>query len=206
MNNRKLLYSGFSGKNLRLDCEFFERDTAQVAQDLLGMKLVHHTEYGLVSGIIVETEAYTADDEACHAYRGKTERNKALFGPVGHAYVYKSYGLHYCFNIVARSSEQAAGGVLIRALQPVDGIEIMQQLRSVTKKELLTSGPGNVTKAMNITMKHYGNNMLNTSGLFIEPGIIINPATIVATPRIGISKATDKLWRFVINNKKRRLF
>lgn len=178
--------------------EFFARDTVHVAHDLLGMKLVHQTEYGLVSGIIVETEAYTADDEACHAYRGKTERNKALFGPVGHAYIYRSYGLHYCFNMVARSNDQIAGGVLIRALQPIDGIEIMHQLRSVTNKKLLACGPGNVTKAMNISMKYYGNDLLSTSALYVEQGIIIDPAIIVATPRIGISKATDKLWRYYL--------
>lgn len=182
---------------MSLNRTFFARDTVQVAQDLLGMKLVHQTEHGLLSGIIVETEAYTTDDEACHAFRGMTERNKALFGPVGHAYIYQSYGIHYCFNMVARSNDQSAGGVLIRALQPLEGIEMMHQLRGVTNKKLLTSGPGNVTKAMNITMKYYAHDLLSKSALYVEPGIEIAPSVIVATPRIGISKATDKLWRFV---------
>jgi len=181
-----------------LNRNFFERDTVLVAQDLLGIKLVHRSEHGILSGIIIETEAYTADDQACHAYSGKTERNRALFGPVGHAYVYKSYGIHFCFNVVAHSNNQHAGGVLIRVLQPLDGIDIMHQLRGISKKELLTSGPGNVTKALHINAHHYGTDLLSNSKLYIEPGIIIDPNNIIATPRIGISKATDTLWRFVI--------
>lgn len=183
---------------MNLTPEFFMRDTVQVAQDLLGIKLVHQLPHAIISGIIVETEAYSADDPACHAFTGMSERNQALFGPGGHAYIYQSYGIHWCVNVVAHTAQQRAGGVLIRALEPVDGIEIMKELRGTDKLSLLTSGPGRLTQALRITRELYGVDLLRNQELFLAPGITIHPAQIVASARIGISKATDNLWRFYI--------
>lgn len=149
---------------------FYERPTLEVARDLLGMTLVH----GARRGRIVEVEAYPPDDPAAHACRGRTPRTEVLFGPGGHAYVYLSYGIHECLN-VSCEPEGAPGCVLIRGLDFV-------------------SGPGRLTRAMGITRAHYGCD-LTRGDLRIERGLA--PAAIEATPRIGITKATDRLWRFL---------
>src|SRR5581483_6912985 len=130
---------------------FYQRYTVDVARDLLGKVLISRVGGFMVGGIITETEAYCFDDAACHAFRGKTERNKALFGPVGHSYVYFIYGNHFCCNVVARLPDSPAGGVLIRALQPLYGIEVMQQRRHLKAITLLANGPGKLTQALGIT-------------------------------------------------------
>src|SRR5579872_6647502 len=131
--------------------EFYHRDTVQVARELLGALLVRVHNGHVIAGIIAETEAYCGElDAASHAYRRETPRNKAMFGPVGHSYVYFTYGNHYCLNLVARPEGQKAGGVLIRALIPVQGIEHMQHHRGVMDIKRLTSGPGNVGKALQL--------------------------------------------------------
>lgn len=178
---------------------FFSRDTVEVAQDLLGKILVHENNGKLLSGIIIETEAYTSDEPACHAYRGKTKRTEALFGPVGHAYVYFIYGNHYCMNIVAREKGCPAGGVLIRGLKPIEGIENMKQNRGIVDLKNLTNGPGKLTQALGITKNHYGLKLSKENGLYLIEGIAVNKKDIKATPRIGISQAQDKLWRFTID-------
>lgn len=187
---------------LKISPDFFTQDTVTVAEQLLGMQLVRIINGTIVSGMIVETEAYRSDDPACHGFRGKTERNAALFGNVGHAYVYISYGIHHCFNIVARSPQQEGGGVLIRALEPLEGIEIMQNNRGITHHALLTNGPGKLTQALGITREHNMMNVCTGNTITLQPGIAINADHIIATPRIGITKATDKLWRFYIRNNK----
>lgn len=180
---------------------FYTRYTNIVARDLVGKKLVRtikkgNSEYRL-AGIIIETEAYGySDDAASHAYVGITRRNSVMFGEVGRAYVYFTYGNHYCVNVSARSRKIEAGAVLIRAIEPVEGIEIMKQFRPVDNIFSLTSGPGKLTQALNI------NSMLNgvditdlQSELHIESGR--KPENIVATTRIGITKAIEKSWRFI---------
>ena len=180
---------------------FYQRPTEVVAKDLLGKKLVrtirnNNMQFRL-AGIIVETEAYGySDDLASHAYVGPTGRNKIMFGDVGRAYVYFTYGNHFCLNVSARRSKVEAGAILIRGIEPVEGIELMRQFRPVDDIYSLTSGPGKLTQALNITSLLNGIDMTNSeSEVYIEFGK--RPKRIVTTPRIGITRALDKEWRFV---------
>ena len=182
---------------------FYQRPTEVVAKDLLGKKLVrtirnnnNNMQFRL-AGIIVETEAYGySDDLASHAYVGPTGRNKIMFGDVGKAYVYFTYGNHFCLNVSARRSKVEAGAILIRGIEPVEGIELMRQFRPVDDIYSLTSGPGKLTQALNITSLLNGTDMTNSeSEIYIEFGK--RPKRIVTTPRIGITRALDKEWRFV---------
>lgn len=183
-----------------LDRQFYARDTLQVAQDLLGKKLVRVLPDGtMLSGIIIETEAYTNEDPACHAYRGKSERNAALFGPVGHAYIYFIYGNHFCLNTVARDNKTVAGGVLIRAIAPLDGVERMKKHRVIKKDYQLANGPGKLTQALAIDCAFNHHDITQHNQLFITHGVKVNPKNIKKTPRIGISAGQEKLWRFLLN-------
>lgn len=182
--------------------KFYKRDTVVVARDLLGKLLVREIDGALLAGIISETEAYRSDDPASHSFRGKTQRNSSMFGPVGHAYVYFSYGLHNCLNIVSRDTEKyPAGGVLIRSVIPVANTNIMAKLRHKPENySKLAQGPGNVTQAFNITRNFDGVIIYEkTSGLYIVQGVPVDQSCIEITSRIGISKAREKLWRFTID-------
>jgi DNA-3-methyladenine glycosylase len=182
-----------------LPADFYGRDTVTVARDLLGKQIVRIHDAKLVSGIISETEAYgSVDDQASHAYRGKTARNAALFGPIGHSYIYFIYGNHYCLNIVARSPDARAGGVLIRALMPHEGIEVMHQRRRTELMNRLTNGPGNVAQALQLTLQDNYVDMTQHGSLYVMEGIRLPNSYIKETARIGIRKAQDKLWRFII--------
>jgi DNA-3-methyladenine glycosylase len=170
---------------------FYDRSVHEVARDLVGCTVVH----GATAGVIVETESYHADDEACHAYVGLTERNRVLFGPPGHAYVYLSYGVHSLLNFVAEPDGEAAA-VLIRALEPVEGIDLMRERRGVERPDELCSGPGKLTQALGIGLELNGVSLdrgpirvLDRSGAWIDP-------PIVTDRRIGITKATELPWRF----------
>ncbi|MDQ4014810.1 MAG: DNA-3-methyladenine glycosylase [Thermoproteota archaeon] len=180
---------------------FYQRPTEVVAKDLVGKKLVrtirNNKKQFWLAGIIVETEAYGySDDLASHAYVGPTDRNKVMFGNVGRAYVYFTYGNHFCLNISARRSKAEAGAVLIRGIEPIEGVELMRQFRPVDDIFSLTSGPGKLTQALNITSSLNGADMTNPeSEIYIESGK--RPKGIVTTPRIGITRAMDKEWRFV---------
>lgn len=165
------------------------------AKDLLGYKLVHETAEGLTAGIIVETEAYRSDDPASHTYRGQTARNAVMFGPAGGAYVYFTYGMHYCFNVVT-GPEGDGQAVLIRALEPTEGIELMKKRRLMDDLHQLTNGPAKLVQAMGISKSDYGANLLNGGKLRIEPGI--KPDKITRTTRIGIKQAIEHPWRFYI--------
>lgn len=179
---------------------FYQHTTEYVARLLLGKYLVYQHGNQLFTGIIVETEAYGHIDPACHAYKGHTQRTTALFGPVGHAYIYQSYGIHWCLNVVARDEKSLAGGVLIRALEPIEGIEAMKHNRNMQVVKQLTNGPGKLTQALGITKKLYGVDMTKKGELYITEGQSVLPDQIVATTRIGISVATDVLWRFHIKD------
>jgi len=183
-----------------IDSSFYKRDTVLVAQDLLGKTLVRYYNGIYVTGIIHETEAYRcSDDPASHAYRGKTQRNSAMFGPVGHSYVYFIYGVHFCLNVVARSQELQAGAVLIRSLLPMQGIPLMQKARK--RMTNLANGPGKLTQALCITREQNGIDMTQEGQLFIvDTGIIVNKKDYRSTPRIGLSMAQDVLWRFYVPN------
>ena len=140
---------------------FYARDTVEVAQDLLGKILVRKINGHTLSGIIVETEAYRyKDDVASHSFGGMTERNKAMFDEVGKAYVYFTYGMHYCVNAVARSPDYEAGAVLIRSIIPQRGINFMSKQRKAREISNLTNGPAKLTQALKITKKEYGENII----------------------------------------------
>ncbi|HEU4706424.1 MAG TPA: DNA-3-methyladenine glycosylase [Solirubrobacterales bacterium] len=172
-----------------LGADFFDRSVHQVARDLIGCTLL----YEGCGGVVVETESYEADDPACHAYAGLTERTKVLFGPPGYAYVYLSYGIHSLLNAVAEPEGEAAA-VLIRALEPTHAVERMRARRRVESDLDLCSGPGKLTEALGIDLGD------NEADLSREPFLISPPESeppeVVAGPRIGITKAVDRPWRF----------
>jgi len=175
--------------------EFYLQDTVSVAKNILGKRIIRKIGNQTASGIITETEAYRhTDDPASHAFGKITDRNKVMFGEVGIAYVYFTYGMHYCFNVVARSPRAAAGAVLIRAMEPERGIKEMLRNRSNVNLKDLTNGPGKLTQALQITKEHYGLDLTKKSELYITDGI--KPRKITRSPRVGIRKATDKLWNF----------
>lgn len=187
------------------DIDFYSRQTAVVARSLIGKKLVRLYEDGSgkpkrLSGIISETEAYgSKNDPASHAFNGITNRNSVMFGDVGKAYVYFIYGMHHCLNVTARIRSSEAGAVLIRSLLPFEGIDIMVDFSNAKNKLTLANGPGNLTKALGINRSHNGINLIDRrSVLHIEEGI--EPKVVISTPRIGIRKATEKYWRYVIAN------
>lgn len=173
----------------RLERDFFDRSVHEVARDLIGCTLL----YEGCGGTIVETESYEADDPACHAYVGLTRRTQVLFGPPGFAYVYLSYGIHSLLNAVAEPEGEAAA-VLIRALEPTQGIEGMRARRGHKPDAELCSGPGKLTEALGIDLA------VNEADLCREPFLLAPPAEgppeIVAGPRIGITKAAERPWRF----------
>ena len=180
---------------------FYERPTLIVAEELLGKVLVHRTPGGVAAGIIVETEAYIGeDDPACHAAPGPTARNAPLYGPPGFAYVYLNYGIHYLVNAVTEADGHPAA-VLLRALQPLKGIRLMRRRRAPDGRDIdesdLCRGPGNLTKALGITLT---DNLLDltTSRLSIEDRGV-RPGRVSFGPRIGIRVAVDRPWRFWID-------
>lgn len=177
--------------------EFYLKDTVTVAKELLGKRMIRKVGRTEISGIITETEAYRhKDDPASHAHRSITERNKVMFGEVGISYVYFTYGMYYCFNIVAKNKKTKAGAVLIRAIHPEKGIKTMQKNRKQDNIKNLTNGPAKLTQALQITKEQYGLDLTRDSKLYITEGI--DKKKIVASPRIGIKEATDKLWNFKI--------
>ena len=177
---------------------FYQRPTVDVARDLLGKVLVH----GPAAGVIVETEAYLGgDDRAAHSARGITGRTRVIFGPPGHAYVYFIYGMYECLNIVAEPAGQP-GCVLVRALEPVAGIEIMQRRRPRAQRlEDLASGPGKLTLALDITRSHNGADLTRGALVVREPAEP-RPVEIDVTPRIGIRECADWPLRFVVRDSR----
>jgi DNA-3-methyladenine glycosylase len=170
---------------------FFARNVLDVARDLIGIGLFVDG----VGGRIVETEAYDPSDAASHSFGGRTERNAAMFGPPGHAYVYRSYGIHWCLNFVC--GETSGSAVLIRALEPTRGIDAMCARRGLNDVRLLCAGPGRLCQALAITRDHDGA-ALDVPPFALEPGNA--PVKIAAATRIGITRAADLPWRFVEAN------
>jgi DNA-3-methyladenine glycosylase len=169
----------------------YARSVHEVARDLVGMTLRH----GATSGRIVEVESYHQEEPACHAYIGPRPRTEVLFGPPGFAYVYRSYGIHALLNAVAED-EGVGAAVLIRAVEPIDGIELMRSRRAVGRDEDLTNGPGKLTEALGIGLGLNGAN-LETGPVRIEPrDAASRPPEIVTGERIGITKAVELPWRF----------
>lgn len=183
--------------NETMDRTIFRQTAPTVAMQLLGFYLVHETRAGRAVGRIVETEAYCEEDPASHTYKGKTRRNRAMFGPAGHAYIYQIHG-HHCFNCTAGRDGYGAGS-LVRALEPVEGIDLMRSRRSVQQERALCSGPGKLTQAMGITMEQYGIDLLDTgSPLRLEAPEAEQAFTVVHTSRIGVSRAKELRRRFYI--------
>jgi DNA-3-methyladenine glycosylase len=176
----------------RLDAAFFERSVHVVARELIGCRLFH----GGCGGTIVETESYERDDPACHAYAGLTGRTEVLFGPPGRAYVYLSYGIHSLLNAVAEPDGEAAA-VLIRALEPSAGLETMRERRGARSDADLCSGPGKLSEALGIGLDANGADLC-------APPFLLAPredgwqGRIVAGPRVGITKAAERPWRFCL--------
>jgi len=182
-----------------IERKFYSRNTIDVARDLLGKILVRIIDGKVISGTIVESEAYrSTDDPASHSHRGKTERNSVMFGEVGHAYVYFTYGNHYCLNIVAKEDNTPAGAVLIRAIEPIEGVSFMRRYRKTSDPYNLTSGPGKLTQALKVTKRQNGVDVTKKEELYVVNGKHIDESEIVATSRIGIRVALDKPWRFLI--------
>jgi len=180
--------------------KFYLQPTLDVAAALLGKVLAHQTPDGLTAGIIVETEGYLGPaDAACHSARGRTPRTEAMFGPPGHAYVYFTYGMHYCFNVVTQP-EGVAEAVLIRALEPLEGIEIMRKRRRLDDPAALASGPARLCVALGIDKRSNGAD-LTCPPLWIEDRSL-DAGKIVWRPRIGISQAREHLWRCYIEGNR----
>jgi DNA-3-methyladenine glycosylase len=173
---------------MRLGREFFARSVHEVAPDLVGVTLLVDG----VGGPIVEVEAYDHEDPAAHGYRGRTERNASMFGPPGHAYVYRSYGIHWCLNFVC-SSTGSAEAVLIRALEPTHGLEKMQARRGLDDPRLLCAGPGRLCQALGITRDHDGLPLDRPPFELLERE---GEPTILSGPRVGITKAAAQPWRY----------
>lgn len=173
------------GKLLQKD--FYARNTLVVAKELLGCTLCRNIDNRIYKGMVVETEAYTQDDAACHAYKGRTKRCESLFALPGTAYVYRIYGIHYCLNTVTDKKDYGSG-VLIRALEPYDNM-------------LDTNGPAKLCKALQITLEDNAKDLTDpASGLWLEYGRKIDEFEIITTTRIGIKNNSDYLWRFYIKN------
>jgi len=180
---------------------FYLQPTLDVARQLLGKVLVHRTADGLCSGIIVETEGYLGpEDAACHSARGRTTRTEVMFGPPGHAYVYFTYGMHFCCNAVTQP-EGVAEAVLLRALEPLEGIELMRTRRGTDNLIALTSGPGKLCQAMAIGRRCNGLDLTSKDHFYVEDrGIVV--VDVVWAKRIGIKQAAEHEWRCYVKGSR----
>ena len=176
---------------------FFDRTVHEVARELIGCEL----RVGETAGVIVETEAYEETDPACHAYIGRTARNEVLFGPPGHAYVYLSYGIHNLLNFVTEP-EGTASAVLIRALEPTDGLEVMRERRGRDQLEQLCSGPGKLSEALGVGLALNGADLFAPPFELTQPDRAIAEAEITPSPRIGITKAAELPWRYSVRGSR----
>lgn len=178
---------------------FYARPTLEVARDLIGKTLLRRTADGIVGGVIVETEAYVAAiDPSAHGFRGQTPRNRSMFGEPGHAYVYRSYGIHFCLNVVTEAEGEAAA-VLIRAIRPTVGAELMRLRRGerIADRDL-ARGPGRLCQALALSLTDDGTDLLGDALWIGETAGVAETLPVAATPRVGISQAADWPWRFVV--------
>jgi DNA-3-methyladenine glycosylase len=182
----------------KLDRQFYERPTLQVAIDLLGKYVVFNRPDGKLSAKIVEVEAYIGEnDPACHAARGKTDRNAVMFGPGGFSYVYFIYGMYHCLNFVTESSSKPAA-VLVRAAEPEEGIELMQRNSPGKKNNDLLKGPGCFCRSLGLTKEQSGLDLTKSLLYLQDRGKIVK--SVARATRVGIKVGTDKKWRFFDKN------
>ncbi len=185
----------------KLPRSFYSRNTITIAKALLGKTIVRRIGRIFISGMIVETEAYLHDDPASHSFRGVTERTKVMFGEAGHLYIYFTYGMHYCANVVT-NKEGIGEAVLIRAVEPIEGIKVMMERRSKKNEVLqnnLTNGPAKFAQAFGLTTEHSGID-LTADEIFVVEGRTISRSEIITGTRIGISSAQDELLRFYLKD------
>ena len=189
---------------MKMNHSFFRKDTVELARKLLGCLLVHGTPDGVAAGMIVETEAYVgAIDKACHAYRNRSERTEIMYGDGGFAYVYFIYGMHHCFNVVTGSAGEG-NAVLIRALEPVIGLDLMRKRRQTNQLQNLCNGPGKVCQALAITKGEYGMDLCDPAGpLRLVRFRHIPDNRITSSPRINVAYAEEAAawpWRFYVKD------
>jgi DNA-3-methyladenine glycosylase len=166
-----------------------------VARDLIGRSLVRRLPHQRLVGRIVECEAYQEEDPASHSFRGRTTRNDVMFGPPGHLYVYFTYGMHFCMNVVTgRDGEGSA--VLLRAVEPTEGIDEMLARRGLDDVRLLCAGPGRLTQAFGIDRAHNGADLVAGDVLFVTRGAALSEDRVGVSPRVGLTVAVDRPWRF----------
>jgi DNA-3-methyladenine glycosylase len=176
---------------------WFDRPSTAVAPALIGRHLVRRFSDGSQARVrIVETEAYRADDPASHSFRGQTARNRSMFGPAGHLYVYLIYGLHHCLNVVT-GGPGPASAVLLRAAEPLENLPMLEANRGVTDARALCRGPGRLAQALAVDRSLDGIDLLTSDALWIEPGTPVAPSRLDVTARVGISVATDRPWRWL---------
>lgn len=189
--------------NFPLPRSFFARPTLQVARDLLGARLVHLENGFRLAGTILETEAYVGEtDLGCHAKAGRTPRTAVMYGPPGHAYVYFTYGMHWLFNCITEK-EGFPAAVLIRAIDPTDGVALIAERRHPRPRREWANGPGKLTQALGITKSHNGLDLCApNSPLFLEPGEAIPDERVTTTPRVGLYSVPEPWksipWRFCV--------
>jgi DNA-3-methyladenine glycosylase len=180
----------------RLPRRFFARPSTTVAPELLGQVLARRLPRGeILRARIVETEAYEEDDPASHAFRGRTPRNGVMFGPAGHLYVYFTYGMHHCMNVVTRR-EGEGSAVLLRAAEPIDGLAAMERARGTDRVRDLCRGPARLAQAFAVDRSLDGGDLVGGDEVWIERGAVSDGAVVRSGPRVGIRVGTDRPWRY----------
>jgi DNA-3-methyladenine glycosylase len=188
--------------SVRLPRSFFARPSLEVARDLLGRVLVRTLPDGTrLSGRLVETEAYRQDDPASHSYRGRTARTDVMFGPSGRLYVYFTYGMHFCMNVVTGDDGEGSA-VLLRAAEPLEGLEHMTARRRTQDPRLLLAGPARMCEAFAIWQEHNGIDLVRGDFMHVEAGTPLPDGQVAAGPRVGITVALENPWRFVIRDSR----
>ena len=181
----------------RLPRDFYARRSTTVAPDLLGRVLVRSADGVRLAARIVETEAYEPHDPASHAFRGRTDRNAVMFGPPGHLYVYFTYGMHHCMNAVTGPVGEGMA-VLLRAAEPIDGVDVMRARRGRWSVRELCSGPAKLCQAFRVDRSFDGVDLVQGPDLWIAEGTPVPPSRVVAGPRVGIRVGTGYAWRFSV--------